>query len=454
MTRAAPARRAAYAALRAVTRNRADLPDALARERNRLDDARDQALAADITTGTLRWLGAIDAVIEAFGRRPASRFDPEILDILRLSVYQLEHLDRVPASAVVNDAVELAREAKKTSAAGLVNAILRRVSLERAHLPRPARPDEADLDGALDYLATTLSHPRWLAARWLARVGFRDTEAWEAFNNAPAPLTLRTNTLAITREDLVRRLGESGVRTEPARYAPDGLVVVDGMPFGTLPDRMGQFVVQDEASQLVATVADAAPGDRVLDACASPGGKTVALAAGTGAGGLVVAGDVRRRRIDLLSATLSRCGAGSVRVARIDASRLAFGPVFDLVLLDAPCSGLGTIRRDPEVRWRRSESDLPRLAAVQRAMLEEAARVVRPGGRLVFATCSSEPEEGEDLAAAFLASHPDYEVEDLRRRRGHLSAFPELLTAEGFLRTRPHAHGLESFFAAAFRNRR
>ena len=454
MNHAAPARRAAYAALRAVTSNRADLPDALARTRERLHDTRDQALAADIATGTLRWMGAIDAVVEAFGGRPASRFDPEVLDILRLSIYQLEHHDRVPARAVVDDAVELARDAKKTSAAGLVNAILRRVGRERDRLPRPGRPDAGDAAGALDYLSVTLSHPRWLAARWLARVGFDHAEVWARFNNAPAPLTLRANRRIVTRDELAQRLADCGVTTAPTAFAPDGLVVVGGHPFGTPPDGDGAFVVQDEASQLVAAVANAGAGDRVLDSCASPGGKTVALAAAAGPAGFVVAGDVRPRRIALLARTLARCGAESVRIVRLDASVLPFGPVFDLVLLDAPCSGLGTIRRDPEVRWRRTEADVPVFAATQRTMLERAARAVKPGGRVVFATCSSEPEEGEDVVTEFLGGHSAFAVEDPRSRPGPLAAFPGLFTTEGFLRTWPHAHGLESFFAAVLRHRR
>ena len=206
--------------------------------------------------------------------------------------------------------------------------------------------------------------------------------------------------------------------------------------------------MQDEASQLVAAVANAGAGDRVLDACAAPGGKTVALAAAAGRDGFVVAGDVRPRRIDLL-----RADARAVRCASRSAScgwtppLLPFGPVFDLVLLDAPCSGLGTIRRDPEIRWRRTEADLPVLAARQRAMLERAARAVKPGGRLVFATCSSEPEENEDVVAAFLGGHPAFAVEDPREPPGPLAALAGLFTPEGFLRTWPHAHGLEAFFA-------
>jgi 16S rRNA (cytosine967-C5)-methyltransferase len=454
MTRAAPARRAAYAALRAVTSAQADLPDALARARGHLADERDQALAAEIATGTLRWMGALDAIIEACGSRPIGRLDPEVLDILRLSVYQIRHLDRVPARAVVNDAVDLVREARKQSASSFVNALLRRVLREMDGLPLPRKPLPGDgVEAALDYLSVTLSHPRWLVARWVARAGFDAAEAWARFDNAPAPLTLRVNTLALTREDLVARLAAHGVSVSATRFSPDGLVVTGGNPFRTPLIEEGACVVQDEASQLVAMVADARPGERVLDACASPGGKTLAMAAAMQNEGLIVAGDVRSRRIALLTQAVARSGARRVRLARLDAAALPFGASFDLVLLDAPCSGLGTIRRDPEIRWRRREAELPVLAAAQARMLERAATAVRPGGRIVYATCSSEPEENERLVAAFLDAHPEFEIESPARRADVPPAVGALIDPAGCFRSWPYAHGLEAFFAVVLRSR-
>ncbi len=454
MKTAAPARRAAYAALRAVSSNRRDLPDALARVRAGLTDERDAALAAEITTGTLRWMGAIDAVIEAFGRRPLPRLDPEVLDILRLSAYQLLHLDRVPARAVVDDAVELTREMRKRSAASFVNALLRRISRERDRLPLPARPAGPDRAAALDYLSTTCSHPRWLAERWLDREGFDSAEAWVRFDNTAAPLTLRANTLAISRDDLADRLAAVGVTVEPTRYSPEGLVVVEGNPLATPLEDQGQFFVQDEASQLVALVAGARPGERVLDACASPGGKTVAMAGGMRDSGLIVAGDVRERRVDLLERTVARSGATCVRVVRFDAEALPFGPAFDRVLVDAPCSGLGTLRRDPEIRWRRSAADLAPLAARQRRILGRAATTVRPGGRLIYATCSSEPEENGEVVRGFLLDHEEFEVEPLGEADTGIVGLAAVLTPEGFLQTSPPRHVLEAFFAARLRRRR
>ncbi len=456
MTPIAPARREAYAILRAVGSGRADLPSAVARARDRLPDARDRALAAEIATGTLRWRAALDAVIAAFARGGLDRLDPEVLEILRLAVYQLLHLERVPPSAVVSDAVELARASGKGSASGLVNAVLRRVDRERHALPLPPRPGSpaADRASAVDYLAVTLSHPRWLVERWLDRFGFEAVEAWLRFNNQPAPLTLRANTLFTDRHELARRLAEAGVETEPTRLAPDGLLVVRGNPIdlGLADGRW--FTIQDEASQLVGAFVSAAPGERVLDACAAPGGKSLLMAAGVGSRGLVVAADLRARRVALLAQTLRRSGAASVRVVRADAARpLPFAAAFDVVLLDAPCSGLGTIRRDPEIRWRRRAEDLPRMAAAQRAMLDQAAAVVRPGGRLVYATCSSEPDENEDIIASFLSARPDFEEAGSPEAGLAGSAAAPVLDAAGHLRTWPFVHGLEAFFAAMLRRR-
>jgi 16S rRNA (cytosine967-C5)-methyltransferase len=349
----APAREAAYEALRAVSKERADLPHALARARTRLPDERDRALAGEIVTGTLRWQGAFDHVIAEFSRRPVTRLDPEVLDILRSAIFQLLHLDRVPASAVVSDAVNMTRKAGKKSAGPLVNAILRRVSRERDHLPLPERPDvAADRDAALNYLAITLSHPRWLAARWLDRYGFAATEAWLQFNNRPAPLTIRANRLRTSGPELVEALSSHGVQVERGHFAPDAWLVRTGNPLLTPLADTGRFVVQDEASQIVATLVAAKSGDRVLDACASPGGKTTAIAAAMHDEGLIVATDVRGRRVDLLARTVRLSGARSVKIVQADAAALPLTSSFDWVLLDVPCSGLGTIRRDPDVRWR------------------------------------------------------------------------------------------------------
>ena len=443
----APARTAAFQALRAIAANRADLPAALAHSRQRLADERDRALAAEIVTGALRWQRSLDFLIEHFAQRPLRKIDPDVATILRLSLHQILHLDRVPAAAVVDDAVDLTRGARKVSAAGFVNAVLRSTVRQRNRLPLPERPGgDGDRTARLAYLGVTLSHPEWLVARWLDRHGFEAAERWVQFNNETPRLTLRANTLRARREEVAAALAADGIETEPARHAPDGLIVTEGNPLRGPLD--GSFFVQDEASQLVPLALAAAAGQRVLDLCASPGGKTVAIAAGLRDEGLLIASDVRSRRMALLHDTVRQSGARHVHVVQVPSSGpLPFTAAFHRVLVDAPCSGLGTIRRDPDIRWRRTESDLAGLAQDQQALLGRAASVVAPGGRLVYATCSSEAEENEAVVDAFLTAQPAFELLDLRGDgMGPLSPF---LDARGMMRTLPFEHGLEAFFAAA-----
>jgi len=444
----APARIAAYNILRDVSRGR-DLASAVVSARAGLSDDRDRALAAEIAAGVQRRRAALDVLVEARAKRPLKKLDPQILDILRLSAYQLLYLTRVPASAVVDDAVKLARRSGKTSAAGFVNAVLRALSRSRGNLPLPARPaDPADRDAALDYFSVTLSHPRWLAARWYDRLGFDAAESWLQFDNAAAPITLRANRIRIAPTDLAERLSRADIRVRPGRFAPDALIVEEGNPLRSDLDP-GLFLVQDEAAQLVALLAGPAPGTRVLDACASPGGKTAAIAAAMECRGLLVATDIRDRRVELLRTTVAAAGAANVRIVQADVMRpLPFRGSFDCVLVDAPCSGLGTLRRDPDIRWRRHETELPAFAAAELTMLRQAAEGVRPGGRLIYATCSSEPEENEHVVDRFLEITPGFTSLPATAAAPALPS--ETVDTRGHLRTEPHRHGLEAFFGAVF----
>ena len=446
----APARTAAFTALRDVNAGRADLPAALAAVRPTLQDERDRALATDLVTGTLRWQRQLDYLIEHFAKRPIAKLDFEVLQILRLGAYQLLHLDRVPAAAAVNDAVAMTRRARKTSAAGLVNAVLRGLSRNTHRLPLPLRPPEGE---PLPYLEVALSHPAWLAHRWLERYGFDAAEAWETFNNGAAPLTIRVNTLKTDAAVLTRTLAEHGVTVEAARYAPEGLIVTGGNPLRTPLAGTGQFFLQDEASQLVALLAAPEPGMKLLDTCASPGGKTTAMAAMAGDRAEIVATDVRPARVQLLRETVATSGAQSIRVLQADlVAGLPFAADFDVVFVDAPCSGLGTVRRDPDIRWRRTETELASFADAQVTMIANAAAAVRPGGRLIYATCSSEPEENEGVVQRFLESNGNFVPVDLRRDQpAAFAPLQPVLDEGGVLRTSPEKHGLEAFYGAVLR---
>lgn len=428
----APARLAALDALRQIDGERLDMGEAIARARKPLADERDRALLLEIVSGTLRMRGAIDHQLALRLSRPLARLDALVRDILRMSAFQLMYLTRTPSSAIINDAVDLTRRGGKTSATGLVNAVLRSLNRDRQKLAWPERPaDSAGLAALAGYFAVVHSHPPWLVARWLARYGAADTEQWLAFNNQGPPLCLVPNRTLASRAALAEELEADGVETRSTERAAHGLHVVAGQAMATRAFREGRCLVQDEASQLIGELAGVQRGDRVLDLCAAPGGKTVAMAADLGPAGIVVASDVRRHRLRVLTETLARCRLARARVVQVPAAgALPFADrTFDRVLVDAPCSGLGTVRRDPDIRWRMAEADLPALAATQRALLERTAALVRPGGSLVYSTCSSEPEENQEVVAAFLAAHPEFT--ESRRHE-----------------TLPFRDGLEAFFGA------
>lgn len=449
----APARRTAFYCLRDMEERATTLPDGLALVRQDLGDPRDVALASDIVIGTTRWRGTLDHLLSRLSSRPLDALDDGVLHVLRLSAYQLLHLTRVPASAVVNDAVSLVRAEANPRASGYVNALLRRLADPASRPPAPERPSgSASLDAWTEYLSAAWAHPPWLVRRWVERLGPEAAEARLRYNQSTAPMTLRPVEPA-TRAGLREALAAEGVSTEPTTFAPEGVRVTAGNPVHTSVVREGRALVQDEGSQLVALFAAAAARTRVLDVCAAPGGKATALAATVGPAGLVVAGDVRRRRVELLHETVRLTGARNVAVVAHDArAGLPYAPVFDLVVVDAPCSGLGTLRRDPDVKWRRAERDLARFARAQTRLLDAAARVVAPRGRLVYATCSSEPEENEEIATAFLAEHTGFTraASGPEWTREPLNA---LLSAEGALSTAPERHGLDVFFAVAFQHR-
>ena len=453
----APARRVALSALLGIGTGE-ELPDALVRTRERLPDDRDRALAAAIVIGTLRWRARLDHHLAGASSRPLARLDPVVLEILRLSLFQLLFLERVPASAVVDDAVSMVRKAGKSSAGSFANAVLRTLSRSRATLalpqPPPAIVTPEDRAIAIEALHLSGSHPAWLVARWIDRLGLDAARAWIEFDNTESPLTLRANRRRHTRTALAARLRAHGVESEPAPFAPDGLIVVAGNPLRTALAGSGDFHVQDEASQLVPLLVAARRGDRVLDACAAPGGKTLALADDLAGEGALVAADVRMNRIRVLKTVLETHGAAAAIVMHDVARSVPFGEVFDRVLLDAPCTGLGTLRRDVDIRWRRHEGDIAAAAARQRRMIAAAAAVVRPGGRLVYATCSSEPEENEQIVDRFLADSRAFSRVGLAELASEIPAVAPLIDpATGDLRTRPDRHGLEVFYAAALQRR-
>ena len=402
-------------------------------------DARDRAFLRELIYGVLRWRNRLDFIFGHFLEKP--KLAPPVREALRLGTYQLLFMDRVPSHSAVDGAVSLLNRPNLGWAKGLVNAVLRKVA---EHEVAPPANSE-------DYLSIWESHPRWLVRRWMRRLGEEEARRRCRANNEEAPVVFRVNTRASNAQTLASELANEGVATRPGCADPDCLVFLPdesapGLRFSdTAAWRAGKFIVMDESSSLVSRFAGAAEGERVLDACAAPGGKTACLAWAAGENGRVVAGERSSRRLALLKRNCVRIRA-DLAILRMDALEPPFHQQFDLVLVDAPCSGLGVFRRHPDARWRLEEEDLVAQAGRQRAILRGPARAVRPGGRLVYSVCTNEPEETEEVAASF--REPGF----VPIRDG--GALPEgakrYLKPDGSLRITP-GDGLDGFFAVSWR---
>jgi 16S rRNA (cytosine967-C5)-methyltransferase len=437
---ASPARVEALKVLIRVERDGAFAAPLLASERVESLSPEDRRLVYELVLGVLRWRGELDYIINVTTERAAEKLDLAVRASLWLGLYQLRHLGRVPQHAAVSESVMLVKNSRHWRAAPLVNAALRAATRDDFEIP-----DERVRD-PLNRMSIALSHPRWLLARWAAAFGDEETRALALADNEHPPVAFRVNPLrAPSLGRVLEELGGAGVEVRESAVAPGGYVVVSGALSPSLrPVKQGWVHLQDEASQLVAALVAARAGDRVLDIGAAPGGKTTQMAAAMGNSGTIVAVDLHPARLATLRETAARLAARCVRPVAADATRdlpLAAGETFDRVLIDAPCSGTGTLRRHPEIKWRLKDYDVARFPGLQRELLERGAARLRPGGRLVYSTCSLEPEEDEAVVRGFLEAHPDFATE-------RPDAPAPFLTGEGFLRTFPHRDGSDGFFAA------
>jgi 16S rRNA (cytosine967-C5)-methyltransferase len=436
-----PARRAAFEVLRRVEDEGAfaapllaNLPEGLSSE--------DRALCYELTLGVLRRQFWLDRVLEHFSGRKAGKLDAPVRRALRLGLFQLRFLARVPAHAAVNESVNAAHASGFRSAAPLINAVLRRATRE------PDFDPAALVEDPHERIAVETSHPPWLIRRWAEAFGREEAASFARANNDSAPAAFRVNTFKADPETIVEEMRAMGLTLSPSRVAPGGWRVEGGSGASGALRRLaaeGLVYMQDEASQLVAHVLGARPGERVLDTCAAPGSKTTHVSALAEGRAAVVAGDLHEHRLRVVTEACERLGARGVSLVALNAEgRLPFADCsFDRVLVDAPCTGTGTLRHNPEIRWRLTRDGFGKLADVQSRILREAARVVRRGGRLVYSTCSVDREENEDVVAAFLVSNPDF------RQTEATPAPASLLLPEGAARTWPHRDDVDGFYVAA-----
>jgi 16S rRNA (cytosine967-C5)-methyltransferase len=439
-----PARKVAYEVLRRVESGRAFAVDLLQGPQVASLREVDRRLATELVMGVLRWRGELDFQIERLSGKPLKYFDPEIAAILRLSIYQIQFLEKVPKSAAVNEAAELTKAVRKRSAVGLVNAVLRKCEASKRRLSAQGiqQPDPAVMQ--------TLRHsfPAWLLERWERNFGSEAAQALAWASNLVPLTTLRV--CEGRREDVERLLTAEGIHAAPGKYAGQALVVRSGNVQASSALSEGRVVIQDEASQLVGTLVAPEAGERLLDLCAAPGIKTRQLAGALGRGTLVAC-DLSAQRLTTMVRLLPKRVWPELQMflIRLDAAReLPFARTFHRILLDVPCSGTGTLARNPEIKWRLQPKDLTRLAGIQERMLRNALEVLAPGGRLVYATCSLEPEENEEVVEAVLSATPDFRKLTSAELSREFPALASLFDAHGYFRTRPDLHSMDGFFAA------
>lgn len=400
-------------------------------------DPRDRGLITEIVYGSVKYRGKLDYVLNQFAKTKVKKMDHWTRNNLRMALYQIMFLDKVPDSAAVDESVKLAKKYGRSDK--FVNAVLRNYLRGKDTMQRPDKTKQP-----IEYLCVEYSFPQWMVERFVRQYGMADTEKLLQYYNQPAPLWIRTNTLKISREALKTQLEQEGLVVSESRYTPEGLQIHSAVNLHQLKAfQQGLFTVQDESSMLVALAAEPDKDMRILDVCSAPGGKSTHMAQLMKNTGSIYACDIHKHRLELIEENCKRLGITNIKTVEQDGTVLTrrWQEPFDVIVCDVPCSGLGVLGRRADARWSKESEDIAGLCGIQKRILEEAAQLVVPGGTLIYSTCTITPEENQDMVEQFLARHPEYEADNTitdcwlnmdKETNGYVQFLPFIDDMDGF----------------------
>jgi 16S rRNA (cytosine967-C5)-methyltransferase len=410
----------------------------------------DKGLLTNIVYGTIQRKNTIDFYLDQLLNKPIKKKDRWVLTLLRLSIFQMLYLDRVPDHAIIHEAVEITKERGNQGLAGLVNGVLRKLQREGT-----AEMDKQAGVGA-EKAALTYSMPQWLFERWSEQFGSESAEKMAETNLLSSPVTARVNTMLTSREEVLQKLELEGIMAEEGELSPEGIIIKEGYLPESNVYKEGLVTIQDESSMLVARAVEPIPGEQVLDACAAPGGKSTHLAELMNGKGKVVSLDLHAHKIDLIKKQADRLGLENIEASVLDARKAAERyevSSFDKVLVDAPCSGFGVIRKKPDLKWSKTADDVKRLSTIQKDILESASQMVKAGGTLVYSTCTVDKEENSMVAEWFLKSHPEFEWDPRFSEKMPEAIKTFIIEGRSDLQIMPHYFNSDGFYIAAYRKK-
>jgi 16S rRNA (cytosine967-C5)-methyltransferase len=408
----------------------------------------DRAFITDLVYGTTKWKLTIDWMIEKFSNIRLRKLSPWVLNILRMGIYQLNYTDRIPVSAACNESVRLAKRYGHAASSSFVNAILRNISRaieagsDELKLPDPEK-------NQIEYLCIKYSHPKWMVEKWLERFGFDFTEDLLNCNNRIPDFSVRVNTQKISRDELIETFGNEGIEAVPGKYVEESLVIKNPLPVSRLETfKQGYFQIQDESSMLAAKILDPQPGEVIMDLCSAPGGKATHIAELMENKGTVLARDIHEHKINIINSAAKRLSLNIIETEVFDAAVLdeRYVGKADRVLVDAPCTGFGIIRRKPDIKWSRNDGDISAISSIQKNILATASKYLKPGGTLVYSTCTIEPEENEQVVKEFLKFNKNFYSAGISQYlpKGMLKPDAE----DGYIQMYPNIDGIDGFFIA------